>query len=404
MAMSKMDLGPLKDTVNCSICMETLDDPRSLPCMHIFCRKCIQGIMDRYRRNFPCPICRERCPISNQGAAGLKVNCFVNSVLDAMKGLKVADTTWNCDICYQDGKSIRAVSQCIECNEKLCQLCGHVHKRSRLSKSHLILDLTGDRSLDAKAAISMLSQRTLYCQEHYNEPLKYFCKDDQHLICQDCFAFNHQGHELENIEKTARVSKENLSSVIDLGKQRLYKYMEGIKTGYTEKDSIQKNIDNSMTKLDDEQKELHAEVDAHINAMKAKVNNIGGDAMNNIKAQITELENEKKAIDDTVLQLEILSQHGHTGDIVFMVPEINSKKDAWSTEPHVKINHQDRVRVEPSQIKHQNQITFGSVNAASDQVKMSAFESFLLTPIAAGFAAAAVGSALFGKPKADEED
>ncbi|CAH1786938.1 unnamed protein product, partial [Owenia fusiformis] len=318
-------------------------------------------------RNFQCPICRDNCPIPNQGAAGLKVNFFANSVLDAMKGLEVAETEtiWNCALCFQGGKTIPAVSQCMECNEKLCQSCRQAHKRSRLSKSHLILDLTGDRSLDAKAAISMLSQHTLYCQEHTNEPLKYFCKNDQHLICQDCFAFKHQGHELENIENTAKVSKENLSSVIELGKQRSGKYMEIIKTGNTEKDSIQENIDAYMAKLAKEEKELHDEVASYINGKKARVNNIGGRAINNIKAQITELETEKKAIDDTVLQLETLSQHGHAADIVYMVPEINSKKRAWSTVPQVNINHQKRVGVRPSQVNDKYQILFGSVNFIS---------------------------------------
>ncbi|CAH1786937.1 unnamed protein product [Owenia fusiformis] len=361
MAMSKMDIGPLKDTMNCSICMETLDDPRSLPCMHIFCKKCIQGIIDRHKggRNFPCPICRDDCPIPHQGAAGLKVNFFANSVLEAMKGLE--ETIWNCELCVQGGKIIPAVLQCMECNEKLCQSCGQSHKRSRLSKSHLILDLTGDRSLNAKATINMLSQRTLYCQEHINEPLKYFCKNDQHLICQDCFAFSHQGHKLENIEQRAKVSKENLSSIVDLGKQRLDKYTEGIKTGYRKRDNIQKNIDDSMATLDGEQREMHAAVDAHINAMKARINNIGGKTINNINARITELETEKKALDDTVLQLETLRQHGHAADIVYMVPEINSKKEAWSsTAPEIDINIQGRIYVDPSRV-NRGGFTFGSV-------------------------------------------
>ncbi|CAH1796070.1 unnamed protein product [Owenia fusiformis] len=318
MAMSKVDIGPLKDTVSYSICMETLDDPRSLPCMHVFCKKCIQDVMDRHKRNFPCPICRDTCPIPDQGAAALKVNFFANSVLDAMKGLNIEETDeketaiLNCDKCIKGGKTIPAVSQCLECDEKLCRSCKRRHKRSRLSKSHHILDLTiaGFKSLE-KAAVDMISQLTINCREHKNKPLKYFCKDDQRLICQDCFAFNHQGHELENIEKAGNDSKDDMSSAIDLFRQKSDMYIKGIKTGNAELENMQKHIDESMAKLPkgdqlaklpkgEQLKEFQAKVAAQMKGMMEKANNL------NSKSCIADLESEKKALVGLAKQLETL--------------------------------------------------------------------------------------------------
>ena len=35
----------LEDHVTCSICLGLYNDPLALPCMHSFCRRCLQGIV-----------------------------------------------------------------------------------------------------------------------------------------------------------------------------------------------------------------------------------------------------------------------------------------------------------------------------------------------------------------------
>ncbi|CAH1779295.1 unnamed protein product, partial [Owenia fusiformis] len=329
MAMAKQDEGdPLVESVTCSICMEVLNDPRSLQCMHSYCRKCIQDTMDKHqdKKSFPCPICREDCPIPNQGAAGLKVNFFVNSVLDIAKDRSASSKDeWNCDICLEENEHVPAISKCLDCNEKLCKACNRAHKRSRTTKLHKILELSGDTSQDTKAAMDMLSKRTLYCQVHTQEPLKYFCKKDQLLICQDCFAFSHQGHELEDIETTAKSTLKNLSSVIDLGKHRSAKYETDINEIHIQKQDIEKNTDEANGKLEKDQKLVQAHVDAHFKALKAEVQTMGSAAVKNIVAHLAGLQFDKDAIDGTVKQLESLQDHGHPADIVYMIPEMNAK-------------------------------------------------------------------------------
>lgn len=44
----------IKDILQCSICLETLNEPVTLMCQHTFCRACLKGDIKK------CPLCRTR--------------------------------------------------------------------------------------------------------------------------------------------------------------------------------------------------------------------------------------------------------------------------------------------------------------------------------------------------------
>ena len=57
----------LKRLMECSICLETFDDPRTLPCLHSFCKKCLENFVDGKRDDeLNCPVCRGKFTL-NEG-------------------------------------------------------------------------------------------------------------------------------------------------------------------------------------------------------------------------------------------------------------------------------------------------------------------------------------------------
>ena len=57
----------LKSLLECLICLETFDDPRTLPCLHSFCKKCLEDFVEgKHKDELNCPVCR--CKFSlNEG-------------------------------------------------------------------------------------------------------------------------------------------------------------------------------------------------------------------------------------------------------------------------------------------------------------------------------------------------
>lgn len=65
-----------QDVTECCICRDPLVNPRILPCVHIFCLKCMQKTAwyanKKVGDTLPCPICRREFRIPNPDFNGLE--------------------------------------------------------------------------------------------------------------------------------------------------------------------------------------------------------------------------------------------------------------------------------------------------------------------------------------------
>ena len=56
----------------CEICFEPINDPRGLPCSHVFCCVCLKdwAAACGYDMNIKCPLCGKNVPIPDEGIEG----------------------------------------------------------------------------------------------------------------------------------------------------------------------------------------------------------------------------------------------------------------------------------------------------------------------------------------------
>ena len=67
----------ISNLINCTICLERFTDPRTLPCLHSFCKDCIDRLPKHINRledresqsryAVECPLCRQRTPLTASG-------------------------------------------------------------------------------------------------------------------------------------------------------------------------------------------------------------------------------------------------------------------------------------------------------------------------------------------------
>src|SRR5277367_3174811 len=126
----------LDELTECSICKQTFTDPKILPCVHTFCLTCLQtyGNDNIPGDQLACPLCRTNFTVPSAGFEGLPNNYFVNKFLIINRmSLEEPKQVMFCPLCPED-KGLVATLFCLECQEHLCENCGHGHKKLRLNK------------------------------------------------------------------------------------------------------------------------------------------------------------------------------------------------------------------------------------------------------------------------------
>ncbi len=181
MAASSVSLA--RDEFNCSICLDLLKDPVTIPCGHSYCMSCITGYWDQ-KRVYSCPQCRQTFtprPV-------LGKNTLLAEVLEKLKNTKrpVARPAQcysgsgdvECDVCT--GRKYKAIKSCLVCLESYCQTHFERHEEFHSGKRHKLTNATG-------------RLQEMICPLH-DKLLEIFCRTDQQCICYMCMVDEHKDH------------------------------------------------------------------------------------------------------------------------------------------------------------------------------------------------------------------
>lgn len=228
------------ETTVCSICLDQYKDPRKLPsCDHSFCALCIlkhfSGLQDRDIDVLECPLCRSNIvPPSDDfrvtekwiqtlpKAMGVlsKIRWNKTTSVSGDSNVDENETANMCAICKELGKTSVSISYCVECQEKLCETCKNIHRVSKLSKNHTVLNVenTSEGEAYSDDFFKLLSKYT-HCTEHEGNLYEFYCKEDSVFLCLTCYLF-HVKHcknilEIEQLCARQEYSRRSIVSLKD---------------------------------------------------------------------------------------------------------------------------------------------------------------------------------------------
>ncbi|XP_078575606.1 tripartite motif-containing protein 2-like [Branchiostoma floridae x Branchiostoma japonicum] len=197
--------------LTCPVCMLHFRDPRVLPCLHTFCRECLQEWATK-QQPLECPTCRTQVSLPDQGVDGLRTNFYVNNLLDFAAVKKGAGPGVPCQVC--EGKEEGARSWCVQCAVLLCESCTNTHRRFPTLKGHQIVT---QENLEASEGVPSSFQRKAFCPKHEDQVLTFYCEPCQTLVCVACTVVNHSRGDKHNpveIGSVAERKKRDLQKLI----------------------------------------------------------------------------------------------------------------------------------------------------------------------------------------------
>lgn len=202
------DEGP--EGIWCKYCSKVYDDPKLLPCLHTFCKRCIGLITEENGDSLFCPICRSEVALPSKNVEDLKSNVIVLRKLEEFDRQKLRQREEDCSGC-DNGRNI-AANRCLQCQEFLCGDCTLAHRRVKFTREHEILSLEEfvDRT-NPKDDSSFMT-----CANHNTEDIDMYCKTCDLLTCKECRRIvDHEGHEIVSLQNAVDSTKPTLLSLLD---------------------------------------------------------------------------------------------------------------------------------------------------------------------------------------------
>uniref|UniRef100_A0A8C4TJL8 E3 ubiquitin/ISG15 ligase TRIM25-like n=1 Tax=Erpetoichthys calabaricus TaxID=27687 RepID=A0A8C4TJL8_ERPCA len=184
--MLNLKLFVSQDEFTCSLCLDTLTDPVSIPCGHNFCLKCLTDCWDK-SQEFSCPQCRKLFNLSPP----LRRNTVPNEIVEKLKKTGLSSSPFQ----KYAGPGDVELKSCLTCLVSFCQHHLQPHYEGDALKHHKLTDPDGN-----------LKEKL--CAKH-QESLKIFCKTDDLYICTKCVVTGHKDHEIVELE-TEREEKETI--------------------------------------------------------------------------------------------------------------------------------------------------------------------------------------------------
>ena len=192
-------LEELESEITCPICQEHYTEPKVLPCLHYYCKKCILKLALRTQSGkfFHCPECRCKATLPEGGVDNLKTAFFANRLRSKVITLQRAHgkVEVKCESCTVSSK---AEAFCRQCARFICNDCVLTHMKLQDFVSHELASLEDLKHGRAKPIA--VKAPTEMCTTH-KQPFIIFCSDCKTLICQHCTLKDHLGYNYEFTSK-----------------------------------------------------------------------------------------------------------------------------------------------------------------------------------------------------------
>uniref|UniRef100_A0A8C2KR10 Uncharacterized protein n=1 Tax=Cyprinus carpio TaxID=7962 RepID=A0A8C2KR10_CYPCA len=184
MAEASISVG--EDQFSCSICLDLLKDPVTIPCGHSYCMSCITDCwnQDDQKRVYSCPQCRQ----TFSPRPALNKNVVFAEMVEKLKKTKAQTARpalsyagpgdVECDVCT--GRKYKAVRSCLLCLNSYCQCHLEQHDSFFKDKRHNLINATG-------------RLKEMICPQH-DRLLEVYCRTDQQCICLLCTMNEHKNH------------------------------------------------------------------------------------------------------------------------------------------------------------------------------------------------------------------
>ena len=264
----------LKKEAECPLCLETVNEPKTLPCLHSFCLLCLDKHAAYARRQLQttikCPVCLTCFQIPEGDTfGGFPASFHLNRLVDV---LALGDENPQSQACSSCEENNTATCYCFDCSDFFCNACAKVHNQMKISRHHRSVLIQNLKTQD----IEEMMHRPVMCGEKYHEKetLEYYCQDCEVCACQKCVILNHNRHAMADMQEAAEERKMQITEVVEEAKTKINHFEKEIVQEVALLNKSREDTEAARNKVRTTIEELVRILKEHERAMVAKFDEI----------------------------------------------------------------------------------------------------------------------------------
>ena len=184
----------MESYLKCNICLEELHDPRTLPCLHSFCKCCLKKFVQgqgKIIEKFNCPKCSTEFQLKErQQVEEMTRDNVIGNMLEVpsqQRGRGPTKVTCTDSFERKSPTDSRCNHGCNTYEKYLCSECLTAHEMWPISEDRNVFTTADELpKAENQAEIRVMSK----CKKH-NETLQYFCETCKQLACVHCVSIEH---------------------------------------------------------------------------------------------------------------------------------------------------------------------------------------------------------------------
>ncbi|XP_051748224.1 uncharacterized protein LOC127511452 [Ctenopharyngodon idella] len=298
-----------QDEFMCSVCLDLLKDPVTIPCGHSYCKICITGCWDQedQMRVYSCPQCRQ----TFSPRPALTKNTILAEMVEKLKKIKLPADCYagagdvQCDVCT--GRKHKAVKSCLVCLNSYCQNHLEQHESLFKGKRHNLTEATG-------------RLQEMICQKH-NKILEVFCRTDQKCICLLCTMDKHKNHDTVSAAAQRTEKQHQLKETQRLFQQRIQQREKDLQQL---REAVESHKRSAQTAVEDSERiftKLIRSIERSRSEVTQRIRNQEKTAVSRAEGRLERLEQEINDLRRRDAELEQLS---HTQDHIRFLQSFQS--------------------------------------------------------------------------------
>ena len=222
----------IEEEITCSICGDLFTDPKTIPCLHTFCKQCIEKSIESNKKMASivcCPLCR--APLPRDDMSSVPTNFTINRLVEIFGKRKEGGKSLTLKEikCSNCERGLPAITWCTECEDSLCEQCNDAHQMMKAFKSHQTIAV--EEFVKNPKLVLSTPEKPEACKSHSKQALDLYCKTCSSLICRDCTLKDHprETHDFDFIDDVVDEEREKIKQATAPLKQLLERVINGIK-------------------------------------------------------------------------------------------------------------------------------------------------------------------------------